>query len=59
MARTDADTKEWIDKHPLSQSDLVNYGLHLLRMAESNIKEANTYISSITIEPKQKEKLPF
>lgn len=58
-ARTDAETKAWIDNHPLSQSDLINYGLHLLRMAESNIGDAKTYISTITIEPKEPETLPF
>jgi len=45
--------------NPLSQSDLINYGLHLIRLAESNIKEANTFISTVTIEPKQKDKCPF
>jgi hypothetical protein len=59
MARTDASTKQWIDSHPLSQSDLINYGLHLIRLAESNIKEANTFISTVTIVPKQKDKCPF
>jgi len=59
MARTDVNTKKWIDAHPLSQSDLINYGLHLIRMAESNIKDAHTYISHISIEPKKPEALPF
>lgn len=59
MARTDVDTKKWIDQHPLSQSDLINYGLHLIRIAESNIKEAKTFISTITIEPRSEKQLPF
>lgn len=59
MARTDASTKAWINKHPLSQSDLINYGLHLIKMVESNLLQAQTYISTITIEPKAKEDLPF
>lgn len=59
MGRVEPEVKEWIDKHPLSQSDLINYGLHLIRMVEGNIKDANTYISTITIEPKPKDLLPF
>ncbi len=59
MGRVDPDTKAWVDAHPLSQSDLINYGLHLIRLAESNIKDAKTFISTITIEPKQPDKLPF
>lgn len=59
MARTDEDTKRWIDSHPLSQSDLINYGLHLIRLAESNIREARTYISTVTIEPKIADKPLF
>lgn len=57
--RVDAATKAWIEKHPLSQSDLINYGLHLLRMIESNIKEAQTYISSVSFHPKKEDTLPF
>lgn len=59
MGRVDKETKAWIDAHPLSQSDLINYGLHLIRLAESNIKDANTHMSTITIEPKPKDLLPF
>lgn len=57
--RVDKETKDWIDNHPLSQSDLINYGLYLIRMMERNLLDANTFISTVTIEPKNKEILPF
>ena len=58
-ARVDKETKEWMEKHPLSHSQLINYGLYLIRMIESNLKEANAFVTSVSIEPKEGEKLPF
>lgn len=57
-ARVDKDTKDWIAQHPLSQSDLINYGLHLIRIMESNLKDAGTHITTVTVLPKN-EILPF
>ena len=57
--RVDKETKDWIVNHPLSQSDLINYGLYLIRAMERNLKEAQTFITSVTIAPKTKDELPF
>lgn len=57
--RVDKETKEWIEKHPLSQSNLINYGLYLLRTMERNLEQANTFITTVRIEPAPGEPVPF
>ena len=57
--RVDKKTKDYIENHPLSQSDLINYGLYLIRMMESNLVDGKTFITAITVEPKGEEPLPF
>ena len=49
MARTDEHTKKWIDTHPLSQSDLINYGLHLLMQMEARLMNADVRIGHVAI----------
>lgn len=50
MARTDIETKQWIDGHPLSQSDLINYGLNLIRQMEERINKAEVRINTISVQ---------
>lgn len=58
MCRVDKETKAWIDNHPLSQSDLINYGLYLLRQMEDRLLKADVKIGMVHLE-QPKEDLPF
>ena len=58
-ARVDKETKEWMENHPLSTSHLINYGLYLIRMMESNLQDVKVLITGISVEPKDGETLPF
>lgn len=58
MFRTDKETKDWINSHPLSQSDLCNYGLHLLKQMEERLMKADVRINSVTVNEFVDESVP-